>query len=152
MSIKDFDLFLSYEPARDMAPVVKLVRRLTGAQVRVWFSEWELGPGQVPEEVADSVISRSTAVCICNAGIANHAAAAQAHGVECIAVDLTLGEDTCCALLTAALAKQAEPAASARSLLEDPVERAVNILRGELPDLIVIKDLVKSLKALKQFG
>ena len=151
MASKDYDLFLSYDPA-DSAAVIKLVRRLTAEHVRVWFQEWELGPNQIRPELVHSVIVRSAAVCICNAGVAGHAEKAKTDGVACIAVDLDLGEDASFAQLSAALPMSAQPPASAESPKDNPVERARDILRGELPDLETIKELVKSLKALKKFA
>lgn len=152
MPLKDYDFFLSYDVAKDVEPVADLVRRLIGTHIRVWFSAWELGPDVIPPDLVPSVISRSGAVCMCNGGIAMHGEVAKSGGVECIEVDLSLGQDACYSLLTTALIARTEPAPSRGPSSNKPIESAINILRGELPDLITIKSLVKTLKALKQFG
>lgn len=149
---KDLDLFLSYDPL-DRELVIALVRRLTADRVRVWFQEWELGPDQISPERIDSVISRSAAVCICNAGgAATHAEIAKSHGVSCKPVDLKLGVEAILTQLRDVLPKPGEPRASTESGNADYVQQAIDILRGELPDLETIKKLVKSLKGMKKFS
>jgi predicted acylesterase/phospholipase RssA len=150
MPLKDYDFFLSYDVTQDAEPVSELVRRLLGARIRVWFSLWELGPTPIPSDILHSVVSRSRTVCMCSGGMGTHGEVAKSHGVQCIEVDLSLGPEASCSRLTAAASALGKPATS----LQPPntVENAINVLRGELPDLKEIKSLVKNLKALKQFG
>src|SRR5271165_1859424 len=148
MSNQDYDLFLSYDSA-DRTAVRELVRNLP-ISYRVWFQEWELAADQITTELVDGVVKRSAAVCLCNAGIATHAEKAKASGVPCITVDLNLAEEAIFAQLKAALPKPIPAVAPTDK--DDPVERARDILRGELPDLEIIKKLAKKLKAQKKFS
>jgi predicted acylesterase/phospholipase RssA len=151
MPVKDYDFFLNSDSANDLEKLGVLVRRLVDARMRVWFSLWEVGSGVVPSEVLQSVISRSAFVCLCGVGSTADAEIARSNGIECIEIDLSLGPEPSYSILTAAIAAHTR-AAPSPGAPNNSVENAINILRGELPDLQKIKKLVKDLKALKQFG
>jgi predicted acylesterase/phospholipase RssA len=89
---------------------------------------------------------------MCGGGIEAHVEIAKRYSVECIEVDLTLEPEVCRSRLTAAITAHTGAASSPGALPNNTVESAINILRGELPNLAEIKKLVKDLKALKQFG
>jgi predicted acylesterase/phospholipase RssA len=150
MAVKDYDFFLSYDPQNE-GPVTELVRRMIRERMRVWFALWELGPDAIPLKILQSVISRSCIVCLCGGGIEAHAEIAEGQSVERIEVDLSLGSEVCFSRLRAAIAARTRMPSPAASL-NNTVESAINILRGELPDFKETKKLVKDLKALKQFG
>lgn len=60
----EYDVFLSHNQA-DKPRVRKLAERLKGAGVRVWFDEWNVGPGDIIALKVDEGLDQSRVLVLC---------------------------------------------------------------------------------------